>query len=96
MDWGFVAWLALGLMAVQATVCTGLYGFRSAWRTSSTGRALLGLLVVVTLTLWGVWVLAIASIPGGIFAVLFIAGNVVMTWLLVLLVRAQRRDRQAP
>lgn len=94
MDWGFVAWIELGLMAAQLAVFAGLYAARSSWRASSTGQALLGFAVVATVSLCGFWTLAVAPIPGWIFAVVFAVGNGITAWLLVLLVRAQRRDRE--
>lgn len=91
MDWGLVAFAELGIMCLQLIAFVVLYGSRSAWRGSPTGRALMGFAVVATVSFIGFFALAVASIPGWIFALVFLGGNLVMGRLLHLLVRAQRR-----
>lgn len=95
MDWGFVAWLELVAWAAQLAAFAILYGARSAWRGTPVGPALLGFMTVAVVALCGFAVLAMAPLPGEFFAALFAVGNAVTTWLLVLLVRAQRRDRES-
>jgi hypothetical protein len=94
MDWGFVALIELAVMVVQLLAFVGLYAVRSDWRLSPTGQAFLAFAATVTAAFIGIMLLAVAPVPGWIFALVFLAGNVIMTWLLRILLRAQRADRQ--
>ena len=91
MDWGFVALILLVVFVVQLAVFVGRWAVRSDWRSTPAGRAFVPFLAMLAVALFGVGLLAFVSIPGWIFAVVFLALNIAMARLQRVLFRAQHQ-----
>ncbi|MGW5519290.1 putative phage holin [Nocardia africana] len=83
------------LLAVKAWIFVGLYGFRSNWRATAAGRAVMGLVACIALICTQATLTIIFGLgfPGRAAVRLILIGSVGITLmnLLLTLVAAQRR-----
>lgn len=93
LDW--IALAAIWSVIPAATIFIVLYAARSNWRATSEGRAIMYRTVAIDMVLimglirffvddWAVWAMALRMLA-------YVAVAVAFWWMLVLLIRAQRK-----
>jgi hypothetical protein len=87
--------ILLALLMIKASIFVGLYGFRSNWRATAAGRAVMGLVACISvICMLGTVNLLMGGYPGRpvVRLVAFVAIGIMLMNLVLALVAAQREE----